>query len=117
MNATRLKQLITGAALVVGVIALASACGSSSSSGGGSGGGSGSVPAHQNGGKVAVALAGNIDYVDPALAYYQVSWQLEYSTCVKLTDYPQLPGAAGRIIQPEAASGWMIRPAAPGSCG
>ena len=103
MTTTRLKQLITGAALVVGVIALASACGSSSTSTTGSSG-TGPVPAHQNGGKVAVALAGNIDYVDPALAYYQVSWQLEYSTCVKLTDYPQLPGAAGRIIKPEAAS-------------
>ena len=26
----------------------------------------------------------DIDYVDPALAYYIPSWQLEYATCAKL---------------------------------
>ena len=53
---------------------------------------------------IKVALAGNVDFLDPALAYYQSTWQIEYSTCVKLTNYPDLPGDAGRVIQPEAAS-------------
>jgi peptide/nickel transport system substrate-binding protein len=105
---TRLHKVLTGAALVVGLAALVSACGSSSSNGssGGSGsnGGSTAVPPHENGGVVKVAVSGNIDYLDPALAYYQTTWQIEYSTCVKLTNYPELSGDAGRVIQPEAAS-------------
>ncbi len=47
---------------------------------------------------------GNIDYLDPALAYYQSSWQIEYSTCVKLTNYKDEAGDQGRVIYPEAAS-------------
>ncbi len=107
---TRLQKALTGLALVVGVGALVSACGSSSSSSGSSGAAtdtnqqSTTIPPHQNGGTIKVALAGNIDYLDPALAYYQTTWQIEYSTCIKLTDYPELTGDAGRVIQPEAAS-------------
>ena len=70
----------------------------------GGSGGSGAIPAHQDGGTVKTALAGNIDYLDPALAYYQSSWQIEYSTCVKLTNYKDEAGDQGRVIYPEAAS-------------
>ena len=69
-----------------------------------SGGNTSAIPPHQNGGTIKIALSGNIDYLDPALAYYQSTWQIEYSTCVKLTNYPDLPGDAGRVIKPEAAS-------------
>jgi len=84
----------------------AAGCGSSNSSSNaaGSGGNTSAIPPHQNGGTIKIALAGNIDYLDPALAYYQSTWQIEYSTCVKLTNYPDLPGDAGRVITPEAAS-------------
>jgi len=94
------------AALTVGVVLLAAGCGSSNSSSGsnGAGGSSTSIPPHQNGGTVTVALSGNVDYLDPALAYYQSSWQIEYSTCVKLTNYKDLAGDAGHVIYPEAAS-------------
>ena len=53
---------------------------------------------------IKIALAGNIDYLDPALAYYQSTWQIEYSTCVKLTNYKDEAGDQGRVIYPEAAS-------------
>ena len=86
-------------ALVAGVSMLGlSGCGSSSggsSSGSGGSGGSGAIPAHQDGGTIKIALNGNIDYLDPALAYYQASWQIEYSTCVKLTNYKDEAGDAG----------------------
>jgi len=103
---TRLQKVLTGLALVVGVGALVSACGSSSSSSSGGSGASSSteIPAHVKGGTIKAAMSGNIDYLDPALAYYQTTWQIEYSTCVKLTNYPELSGDAGRVIQPEAAS-------------
>jgi ABC-type transport system substrate-binding protein len=98
---------LTTGALVVGLGMLAGACGSSSSTNSSSNGGSTpatALPPHQKGGIIKVALAGNVDFLDPALAYYQSTWQIEYSTCVKLTNYPDLPGDAGRVIQPEAAS-------------
>jgi len=97
---------LTVAALAAGVGLLAAACGSSNSSSGSSGSTpSTALPPHEKGGKINVVLAGNIDYLDPALAYYQSTWQIEYSTCVKLTNYKDLPGDAGRVIYPEAASG------------
>jgi len=97
--------VLSMAALVTGIVLLAAGCGSSSSSSGNStSGGSTGIPAHQKGGTIKVALSGNVDYLDPALAYYQSSWQIEYSTCVKLTNYKDAAGAAGRVIYPEAAS-------------
>src|SRR3954454_11078816 len=95
----------TAAVLAAGVLLLSAACGSTgSSSGSAAGGTTAGLPAHQQGGTVTVALSGNIDYLDPALAYYQSSWQIEYSTCVKLTNYRDAEGDDGRVIYPEAAS-------------
>jgi ABC-type transport system substrate-binding protein len=45
----------------------------------------------------------DIDYVDPALAYYVISWQLERATCARLVNYPDAAGDAGRRLQPEIA--------------
>lgn len=102
-----------GTWLASGLIALtalalgAAGCGGSSSTTttSGSGGGSSStVPAHVNGGTLNVALHGSIDFTDPAMAYYQPSWQLLYDTCVNLLNYPDKAGSAGLQLQPEAAS-------------
>jgi peptide/nickel transport system substrate-binding protein len=96
---------VTLGAFFAGVVMLgAAACGGSSSSPGSGGSNTSAIPPHIKGGTIKIALSGNIDYLDPALAYYQSTWQIEYSTCVKLTNYPDLAGDAGRVIQPEAAS-------------
>src|SRR5919201_590487 len=83
-------------ALVVGLALVTAA---------GCGGGGG---AKQASGKPVSVLRINLhtdtDYTDPALAYYQVSWQFEYATCLKLLNYPDKTGAAGLQLQPEAAS-------------
>jgi peptide/nickel transport system substrate-binding protein len=84
-------------ALVVGLgLVTAAGCG---------GGGGGAA---KKSGKPVSALRINLhtdtDYTDPALAYYQVSWQFEYATCLKLLNYPDKAGAAGLQLQPEAAS-------------
>jgi peptide/nickel transport system substrate-binding protein len=59
------------------------------------------------GGKAVSTLRINLhtdtDYTDPALAYYQVSWQFEYATCLKLLNYPDKAGAPGLQLTPEAA--------------
>jgi peptide/nickel transport system substrate-binding protein len=100
--------MLSAAAMALGVILLgAAACGSSGSSSSSTGGGQSSV-AHQNGGTVKVALAGNIDYLDPALAYYQPTWQIEYSTCLKLLNYPDKAGTAGTQLVPDAATGMPV---------
>jgi peptide/nickel transport system substrate-binding protein len=48
------------------------------------------------------------DYTDPALAYYQISWQFEYATCLKLLNYPDKAGSAGLVLTPEAAASMPV---------
>jgi peptide/nickel transport system substrate-binding protein len=45
----------------------------------------------------------DIDYSDPALDYLSSGWNLEYSTCVKLINYPDHGGSIGSQPQAEAA--------------
>ena len=50
-----------------------------------------------------VELSVDIDYVDPALAYYVPTWAIEYATCAKLVNYPDRPAPEGGRLQPEVA--------------
>jgi peptide/nickel transport system substrate-binding protein len=97
---------LTLGALAAGVVLLGAAgCGGNDNGGNAGGGGNtNAIPPHVNGGTIKIALSGNIDYLDPALAYYQNTWQIEEATCVKLSNYPDVPGDAGRVLKPEAAS-------------
>jgi peptide/nickel transport system substrate-binding protein len=52
-----------------------------------------------------IELAADIDYVDPALSFYFVTWQIEYATCAKLVNYPDRPAPEGARLEPEVASG------------
>jgi ABC-type oligopeptide transport system substrate-binding subunit len=61
------------------------------------------LAADKKGGTLHVNLVTDTDYVDPALAYYQVSWQLEYATCAKLLNYPDREAPAGSQLVPDAA--------------
>jgi ABC-type oligopeptide transport system substrate-binding subunit len=45
----------------------------------------------------------DIDYVDPALAYYSLSWEIEYATCAMLVNYPDAPAPRGSRLDPEVA--------------
>ena len=47
------------------------------------------------GGTMKIALQSDTDFTDPALDYYQLGWEIEYSTCVKLLNYPDAKGAEG----------------------
>jgi peptide/nickel transport system substrate-binding protein len=65
-----------------------------------------SVAASQtSGGTLRINLKADTDAVDPALAYYPVSWQWEYATCVKLLNYADRDGKRGSQLIPEAAAG------------
>jgi peptide/nickel transport system substrate-binding protein len=52
------------------------------------------------------SLSVDIDYVDPALAYYGPSWALEYATGAMLFNYPDAPAPRGSRLVPEVAAGF-----------
>jgi ABC-type oligopeptide transport system substrate-binding subunit len=58
------------------------------------------------GGTLNVDLNSDIDYSDPALAYYVPSWEIEFATCLKLLNYPDAQGPKSSQLQPEAATGF-----------
>jgi ABC-type oligopeptide transport system substrate-binding subunit len=46
--------------------------------------------------------------VDPALAYLTDDWMVEYATCAKLFNQPDLPGAAGLRVVPEVVRSFTV---------
>ena len=63
------------------------------------------------GGTLRIVSGYDVDYMDPALAYQPLSWQLLYATCAKLLNYPDKPGAAGSQLIPEGAQALPTRSA------
>jgi YVTN family beta-propeller protein len=55
------------------------------------------------GGTVSVETTAELESLDPALAYESASWQILYSTCAKLLNYPDEVGTAGAQLVPELA--------------
>jgi ABC-type transport system substrate-binding protein len=67
--------------------------------------GNATAPALPSAGTLKFNLSGtDIDFSDPTLAYFKVSWQLEYSTALQLYNYPDEPAPDGGILTPEAAA-------------
>ena len=58
------------------------------------------------GGTLNVDTSTDVDYTDPALDYLSTGWEIEYSTCLKLMNYPDANGPKGSQLVPEAASGF-----------
>jgi peptide/nickel transport system substrate-binding protein len=66
-----------------------------------------SKSAAKAGGTLRVNLsATDVDFVDPALSYFAPGWQIEYSTCLKLLNYPDAGPPRGSQIIPEASNGF-----------
>jgi ABC-type oligopeptide transport system substrate-binding subunit len=80
--------LLTGAALLVAAELAASAS--------------------PKGGTVRILSPGEIDSVDPALAYFTDAWELEYATCAKLFNYPDAAGTEGRTPTPEVVHHYTL---------
>jgi peptide/nickel transport system substrate-binding protein len=53
------------------------------------------------GGTLRLSRFSDVDSVDPALAYTNYSWALEYATCAKLFNFPDAAGADGTRVIPE----------------
>ena len=58
------------------------------------------------GGTMTVDISTDVDYTDPALDYLSTGWEIEYSTCLKLMNYPDANGPKGSQLVPEAAAGF-----------
>jgi peptide/nickel transport system substrate-binding protein len=50
------------------------------------------------------SLDTDIDYVDPALAYYAPTWEILYATCSMLVSYPDAPVPRGARLVPDGAA-------------
>ncbi len=63
----------------------------------------------RQGGTLRVNLPGSdIDDIDPSLAYGTATWHIEYSTALKLLNYPDAPGPRGSRLVPEGASSFRV---------
>ncbi len=58
------------------------------------------------GGTFKHSLSVDIDYVDPALAYYVPSWAIMYATAGMLMNYPDAAAPRGSRLTPEIAAGF-----------
>ena len=58
----------------------------------------------QAGGTFRYSLDQDIDYVDPALAYYLPTWEIEYATCSMLVNYPDAAAPRGARLVPDGAA-------------
>jgi peptide/nickel transport system substrate-binding protein len=96
------RLMLSIAMLVIGasLIAATATAGSSASSGPQASSG----PA-QKGGTFRYSLDTDIDYVDPALAYYTISWQIAYGVHAMLMNYPDAPAPRGSRLVPEVSRG------------
>src|SRR5258708_23880922 len=56
------------------------------------------------GGTMNVDFFTDVDYTDPALDYLSTGWEIEYSTALKLMNYPDANGPKGCQLTPEAAA-------------
>jgi peptide/nickel transport system substrate-binding protein len=101
---------VLGAAALLVLTVTAAGCGSSSDT---AGSGSTDTTATTTapttkGGTARYALQSDVDYTDPALAYYSASWNIEYATCAKLLNYPDTAGIPGAELKPEVAQAMPV---------
>ena len=62
----------------------------------------------RKGGTLRMSTPSDVDYVDPALAYFGHEWQIGYATCAKLFNYPDAAGAAGTRPVPEVVDRYTV---------
>lgn len=58
----------------------------------------------RKGGTLRMSSTADVDSLDPAVAYYDTSWLIEYATCAPLYKNPDKSGRAGAIVTPEVAN-------------
>ncbi len=96
------RLMLSVAMLVIGASLLAATATAGSS--GSSGPEATSGPA-QKGGTFRYSLDTDIDYVDTALSYYTISWQIHYAAHAMLMNYPDAAAPRGSRLIPEVSQG------------
>ena len=96
------RLMLSVAMLVIGASLLAATATAGSSAASGPEASSG--PA-QKGGTFRYSLDTDIDYGDPSLAYYTISWQIEYAAHSMLMNYPDAAAPRGSRLVPEVSQG------------
>jgi len=64
-----------------------------------------------HGGVLRIDSPADVDSMDPALAYFSLSWQLLDATCAKLVSYPDKPDPVGSELTAEVAKSLPARSA------
>jgi ABC-type oligopeptide transport system substrate-binding subunit len=98
------KRLMLSVAMLVIGASLLAATASAGSSASASGPQASSGPA-QKGGTFRYSLDTDIDYVDTALSYYTISWQIMYASHSMLMNYPDAAAPKGSRLVPEVSQG------------
>jgi peptide/nickel transport system substrate-binding protein len=98
------KRLMLSVAMLVIGASLLAATASAGSSASASGPQASSGPA-QKGGTFRYSLDTDIDYVDTALSYYTISWQIMYASHAMLMNYPDAAAPKGSRLVPEVSQG------------
>jgi peptide/nickel transport system substrate-binding protein len=100
------KSLTSIAMAAIGAACLLAAAFAGSASGKATGP---AASGQKKGGTLNVNASGtDVDYVDPALAYGTLSWQVLDATCTKLMYYPDKPDPVGSKLAPDAAVGLPV---------
>jgi ABC-type oligopeptide transport system substrate-binding subunit len=68
----------------------------------------GSAAETRTGGTLRLSRFSDLDYVDPALAWTEGSWQIGFATCAKLFNYPDKAGPDGARLIPEVAKTFTV---------
>jgi oligopeptide transport system substrate-binding protein len=88
------RSIVSAAALALGATLLVAASMANAAS----------ASASARGGTLRIDQRSDFDYVDPALAYFSSTWQVEHVTCEKLLGLPDKEGEAGTRPAPQVAS-------------
>jgi peptide/nickel transport system substrate-binding protein len=62
----------------------------------------------KKGGTLRLSKSTDIDYIDPALAYFTDSWGFEFVTTARLFSYPDKAGAPGTQVIPEVVKTYTV---------
>jgi ABC-type oligopeptide transport system substrate-binding subunit len=88
------RSMLSIAALALGATLLVAASMANAASG----------SASARGGTLRIDQRSDFDYVDPALAYFSGTWQVEHITCERLLGLPDKEGEAGTRPAPQVAT-------------
>lgn len=101
-----MRSLLRTAVALVGAVALVSACGTSNEQA------APSDPSQLTGGTLKIASVGDVDALDPLIAYSAESWQVIRATTRQLVTYPgnkESIGADTEVV-PDLAESWDVSP-------